>query len=321
MHWHELSDLQKKQYIDAESVFTALRDAEKAAQTVRGSMLWRQISGKTYLIRTNADNSQKSLGPRTDETEAVYEKFMARKKWLSERVTGLRQALQLHQKLNRAHRVGRTPEIVVKILNQLHKSGISEHFLTVGTHALFAYESACGVRFAEEATTTQDIDLLMDTQKHLLLASTLEERNESLLSTLQKVDPTFDLRDDQLYTAVNASGFEVDVIRRMARNRDPHPLQVTSAERDFWAVQVGNGAQMASSARFAQMVVSASGHMALMTTLHPLTFSRLKQALASSPTRNPLKKSRDALQAQAVAQLVDEMLPHLLPTQANTPAA
>lgn len=321
MHWHELSDLQKKQYIDAESVFTALRDAEKAAQTVRGSMLWRQVSGKTYLIRTNADNSQKSLGPRTDETEAVYEKFMARKKWLSERVTGLRQALQLHQKLNRAHRVGRTPEIVVKILNQLHKSGISEHFLTVGTHALFAYESACGVRFADEATTTQDIDLLMDTQKHLLLASTLEERNESLLSTLQKVDPSFDLRDDQLYTAVNASGFEVDVIRRMARNRDPHPLQVTSAERDFWAVQVGNGAQMASSARFAQMVVSASGHMALMTTLHPLTFSRLKQALASSPTRNPLKKSRDALQAQAVAQLVEEMLPHLLPPQANAPAA
>ena len=321
MHWHELSDLQKKQYIDAESVFTALRDAEKAAQTVRGSMLWRQVSGRTYLIRTNTDNSQKSLGPRTAETEAVYEKFMARKKWLSERVTGLRQALQLHQKLNRAHRVGRTPEIVVKILNQLHKSGISEHFLTVGTHALFAYESACGVRFADEATTTQDIDLLMDTQKHLLLASTLEERNESLLSTLQKVDATFDLRDDQLYTAVNASGFEVDVIRRTAQNRDPHPLQVTSAERDFWAVQVGNGAQMASSARFAQMVVSASGHMALMTTLHPLTFSRLKQALASSPTRNPLKKSRDALQAQVVAQLVEEMLPHLLPPRADTPAA
>ena len=321
MHWHELSDLQKKQYIDAESVFTALRDAEKAAQTVRGSMLWRQVSGRTYLIRTNTDNSQKSLGPRTDETEAVYEKFMARKKWLSERVTGLRQALQLHQKLNRAHRVGRTPEIVVQILNQLHKSGISEHFLTVGTHALFAYESACGVRFADDATTTQDIDLLMDTQKHLLLASTLEERNESLLSTLQKVDATFDLRDDQLYTAVNASGFEVDVIRRTAQNRDPHPLQVPSAERDFWAVQVGNGAQMASSARFAQMVVSASGHMALMTTLHPLTFSRLKQALANSPTRNPLKKSCDALQAQAVAQLVEEMLPHLLPPQADAPAA
>ena len=320
MHWHELSDLQKRQYIDAESVFMALRDAEKTAQTVRGSMLWRQVNGKTYLIRTNADNSQKSLGPRNADTEAMYDKFMARKKISSERVAGLRQALQLHQKLNRAHRVGRTPEIVVQILNQLHKSGVSEHFLTVGTHALFAFESACGVRFADEATTTQDIDLLMDTQKHLLLASTLEGQNESLLSTLQKVDATFDLRDDQLYTAVNASGFEVDVIRRVAKDRDPHPLQVTSAERDFWVVQVGNGAQMASAARFSQMVVSASGRMALMSTLHPMTFSRLKQSLANSPTRDPLKKSRDALQAQAVVQLIEEMLPHLLaPPIDNSP--
>lgn len=31
-----------------------------------------------------------------------------------------------------------------------------------GTHALFAYESACGVRFIDEATTTQEFDLLMD---------------------------------------------------------------------------------------------------------------------------------------------------------------
>lgn len=320
MHWHELSDLQKRQYIDAESVFMALRDAEKTAQTVRGSMLWRQVSGKTYLIRTNADNSQKSLGPRNADTEAMYDKFMARKKLSSERVAGLRQALQLHQKLNRAHRVGRTPEIVVQILNQLHKSGVSEHFLTVGTHALFAFESACGVRFADEATTTQDIDLLMDTQKHLLLASTLEGQNESLLSTLQKVDATFDLRDDQLYTAVNASGFEVDVIRRVAKDRDPHPLQVTSAERDFWVVQVGNGAQMASAARFSQMVVAASGRMALMGTLHPMAFSRLKQALANSPTRDPLKKTRDALQAQAVVQLIEEMLPHLLAPRIDNPA-
>lgn len=321
MHWHELSDLQKRQYIDAESVFLALRDAEKTAQAVRGSMLWRTVHGKVYLIRTNADNSQKSLGPRSADTQAVYDKFMARKKMSGERMTGLREALQLHQKLNRAHRVGRTPEIVVKILNQLHKSGISEHFITVGTHALFAYESACGVRFVDEATTTQDIDLLMDTQKHLLLASTLEGSGESLLSTLQKVDATFDLRDDQLYTAVNAAGFEVDVIRREAKNHDPHPLRVTAAERDFWAVQVGNGAQMASAERFAQMVVSTSGHMALMTTLHPAAFSRLKQALAQNRGRNPLKKSRDALQAQAVTDLLNEMMPHLLTAGTNPASA
>ena len=316
MQWYELNELQKKQYIDAESVFMALRDAEKAALTVRGSMLWRQVHGHTYLVRTHADNSQKSLGPRNADTQAMFDKFMARKTQVSERIAGLRQALQLHQKLNRAHRVGRTPEIVVKILNQLHKAGIGHHFITVGTHAMFAYESAAGVRFVDEVTTTQDIDLLMDTQKHLQLATLLQERGDTLLPTLQKADPSFDLRDDQLYTAVNAAGFEVDVIWRPATDQDPHPLQDATAERDFWAVQVGNGAQMesaqrASAERFAQMVVSASGHMALMTTLHPAAFGRLKQALARNPSRNPLKKTRDALQAQAVAALLQEVLPQL----------
>ena len=82
---------------------------------------------------------------------------------------------------------------------------------------------------------------------------------------------------------------------------------------DFWAVQVGNGAQMASAERFAHMVVSASGHMALMTTLHPAAFARLKQVLAGAHSRNPLKKTRDALQAQAVVNLLEEALPHLRP--------
>ena len=52
--------------------------------------------------------------------------------------------------------------------------------------------------------------------------------------------------------------------------------------------------------------------MALMTTLHPVAFSKLKQAPVASPTRDPLKKSCDALQARAVSQLVQECLPHLL---------
>lgn len=311
MLWLELTDAQKKQYVDAESVFTAAREAEKTAATVRGSMLWREVKGHTYLIRTHRDNSQTSLGARSAETEAIYTRFMARKNAVTARLAGLRAAVQMQQRLNRAHRVGRVPQIVVDILNKLHAFGIAGHFLTVGTHALFAYESACGVRLMNDATTTQDIDLLMDTQKRLTLSAILDNQHESLLSVLQKVDPSFDLRDDQLYTAVNAGGFEVDVVRRTARDDDPHPPKTSAAERDFRAVQIGNGGHLMSSRRFSQMVVSPSGHMALMQTVHPLDFSHLKEKLSKNPSRDPLKKSRDALQSKAAKALVQEFLPHL----------
>ena len=39
--------------------------------------------------------------------------------------------------------------------------------------------------------------------------------------------------------------------------------------------------------------------------------SRLKQALAFSPTPDPLKRSRDALQARAVGELVEEIMLHM----------
>jgi len=39
----ELSESQKRQYIDAETVFVALAQAKKAAAEVRGSMFWREL--------------------------------------------------------------------------------------------------------------------------------------------------------------------------------------------------------------------------------------------------------------------------------------
>jgi len=45
----ELSESQKRQYIDAETVFVALAQAQKAAAEVRGSMFWRDLKGTRTL--------------------------------------------------------------------------------------------------------------------------------------------------------------------------------------------------------------------------------------------------------------------------------
>lgn len=53
--------------------------------------------------------------------------------------------------------------VLIDILNKLAKEGLSEYFMVVGPHALYAYEAAAGVRFGEEAgLPTQVIALLLN---------------------------------------------------------------------------------------------------------------------------------------------------------------
>ena len=304
----ELSEAQTRQYIDAESTWRALQDARLAAVEVRGSMMWRTQNGRRYLIRVAATGGQTSLGPASPENELIYERFMARKTAVQSRQGQLLAVLQQHIRVNRALRVGRVPNVVVEALNALARAGLQNHFLTVGTHALYAYETACGVRVQTEATATQDIDLLLDTRKYLQFASTMQRLDTSLLGIFQKVDKTFVLREDQKYTAVNASGFEIDVIRRAAQgsaDKDPHPLRVSAFEDDFWSVQVSSGQALLDGGRFSQMVVATNGTMATMHAPAPESFVRIKTALGQQRDRDPLKSRKDSLQARVVTQLLD----------------
>lgn len=304
-----LSEAQTRQYIDAEASWRALEEAQLAVAEVRGSMTWRTQNGRRYLIRVSVTGAQTSLGPHSPENEQIYERFMARKNAAQARQKQLRATVLQHTRINRALRIGRVPNVVVDTLNALAQAGLQSHFLTVGTHALYAYETACGVRVQTEATATQDIDLLLDTRKYLHFATTMQRLDTSLLGIFQKVDKTFLLRDDQKYTAVNADGFEIDVIRRSAQGKagiDPHPLRVSAFEDDFWAVQVSSGQALLDGKRFAQVVVATSGTMATMHAPSPDSFVRIKTTLSKARDRDPLKSRKDKLQAIFVQQLLDD---------------
>jgi hypothetical protein len=316
-----LSEGQTRQFIDADSAWRAYQDARKAAWEVRGSMLWRMQSGRKYLIRVSGTGAQTSLGPASEENQQLYERFVNRKTSAEDRAKQLKAAVNQHQRLNKALRVGRVPNLVVDTLNALAQARLQDHFLTVGTHAVYAYESACGVRVQTEATATQDIDLLLDTRKLLTFITTMERLDTSLLGLFQKVDKTFQLRPDQKYTAVNASGFEIDVIRRSAQSSadvDPHPLKVTAFEDDFWAVQIPSGQALLDGGRFTHMVVSTSGHMATMQVPSPESFVRVKTRLGQLAARDPLNARKDVLQAAVVQSLIDDYgLAHVAQAQSQ----
>lgn len=306
----ECTESQLRQYTDAAAAYRHYLDALKEAAEVRGSMYWRTSKGKRYLIRTSATGAQHSLGPDSTENRAIHERFVARKERAELTLRARKDKLEEMRKLNRVFQVGRTPTIVVDLLSALHGAGIAEQFLVVGTHAMYAYESACGVRVDGGALATRDLDLLFDTRQRLSFVTTMARRHESLIGVLRKADSSFRVLDEQKQTAVNADGFEVDIIRRQARDEDPHPLAMSDDEEHFWAVQVDSGNRLVSSRPFRQMVVDTRGRMALMHTIHPLDFAAVKERLGVSPSREAIKAPKDLLQASVARHLWDAYLRH-----------
>jgi len=306
-----------RQYIDAVSVFEALEEAQEEAAQVRGGMYWHAGPAASpeskYLVRTTPAGAETSLGPRSPETEAIYERFTQRKRDSAERVSGLKAALAQHQRLNRALRVGRVDPLVVALLARLASTQLSPHFRVVGTHALYAYEATAGVRLDADTLATRDMDLLWDTRKRILFSTQLAKVDSSMLGVLKKVDSTFRIRKSQKYTAVNKDGFEVDIIRRERAGDDPHPIKLSDEDEDedFWVVQARRANVLLDAPGFSAVIVASNGSMARMNTVHPATFVAFKRWMAAQPDREALKRRRDLLQADAVQVLLDQYLPQV----------
>jgi len=315
---HEVSPAITRQYIDASAVFEALEEAVKDSESVRGGMYWHSgppaNAEARYLVRTTPTGAETSLGRQTPETQAIYDNFMRRKGEAADRVSGLKAALEQQRRLNRAHRVGRVEPLVVELLKRLESSKLSEHFRVVGTHALYAYESAAGVRVDADAVATRDIDLLWDTQKRIVFFTQLARLDSSMLGVLKKVDSTFRIRKSQQYTAVNKDGFEVDIIRRERINFDPHPIKLSAEDEDFWVVQAPRANVLLDAPGFSAVIVATDGSMARMNTVHPATFAKFKRWMSAQSGREAIKRKRDLLQAN----IVEEMLQKYLPQRAIT---
>jgi len=279
----------------------------ESARKYQGGMYWKNQGQYSYLVKTMPDNRQSRVGPRSSETESIYNEFTLRKKEIETRLASLRVALNDAQRLNKALKVGRVPSIVVAVLQAFENAGIAEHFVVVGTHALYAYESAAGVRIAQSALATQDVDLLWDARHKVRFVADMRRLNMSVLDLLKKVDASFQRKEDDISAAINSRGFEIEFLRRMPQGDDAHPFQLTDHEDDLWAVQAPRASVLTEAPRFKQVVVSVNGDMVLMQTIDPRVFVDFKNWMASKAKNRPaIKRRRDEQQALIVQSLLDE---------------
>src|SRR6266852_9167970 len=92
--FRELSDNQRRIFIDTLQMFEAFEEARKRASTLRGGMHWKTASGRQYLFRTRGSAGYgRSLGPRSPENEAILANYATAKKQALERQSSLKSQL------------------------------------------------------------------------------------------------------------------------------------------------------------------------------------------------------------------------------------
>ena len=295
----ELSLEQRRQLIDVQQRFEAWRTAERSFQDGnKGSMTWKRVGGRQYLYRIVDRYTQKSLGPRTAETEQLKQDYMASRTANRSRITKLRKALEQSAPINRAMGLARVPRAAARILRALDQARLlGDGLFVIGTHALYAYEARSGLMFQPELLATTDIDLLADVRSRLVLA--IEDKKRSgILAALHKADPSFTVQGD-LFRAVNDDGYFVDIIRPMAKD------EIVSDEYDLGGIVPAgiDGLQwLVSSPRFEASAIAEDGIPVWMSCIDPRAFALHKRWVAQQATRDPLKRRRDAAQAVAVAK-------------------
>lgn len=309
MHYIALSDNTARQVIDSSTVFDEYRRVLDLSRRYEGGMYWKRQDHYEYLVRTSRTRRQHRIGARTPDNEKLYAEFTQNKRATEERLRSLRLALTEAERMNKALKAGRTPALVVTLLQTLEDAGLSRHFTVVGTHALYAYETAAGVRIVPGALATQDVDLLWDARRRVQFITDLERIDSSVLKVLQRADPSFVRKEGQYETAINAKGFEIDFLRRMATGNDIHPFRFSADEDDLWPVQALRASVLTEAPRFKHAVIASTGRMAMMQTIAPASFVEFKRWLATqAPNRAEAKRRRDAHQADIVQALLDQGL-------------
>jgi hypothetical protein len=322
LNFLELNGDQRRESINTYQRFASWKSAKEEADRFKGSMVWAEDKGSQYLARSDYDRHtgirrQRSLGPRSSVTEKQKTEFEEGRRRAKELMKHADTVLARQAAINRALKIGRVPDLPARIVRALDNSGLlGVGIRIVGTNAVYAYEATAGVFLDASLTTTEDIDLLFDARRRLRLASSNNLSDQNLMAILRKVDRSF-VRDRATFRLRNRDGYLVDLIKPI-----PNPPWAKESDRisrakdgrgndDVVAAGIEGLEWLENSPDFEATVIDASGLPLRIVAPDPRAFAIHKFWLAGRLNRPALKRQRDRLQAEAVAQLVTRYLIHL----------
>ena len=307
MRFRELTNEQRRQLIDAQQLYANWREAARRFShsyegNYAGSMRWVKRAGVDYLYR-NLKNTERSLGRRSPETEAIKAEYTSQRSRWRTRLRTMDTRLRQMAPVNRALRLGRMPTEAANIVRALDEAGLlGRQIVVVGTNALFAYEARAGVQFSRELVATGDADFLWDARRRLGLAMA-HVRTEGVIGILKKVDSSFSTGQMYGYSAVNDRGYIVELICPEASSLLHQDPKVSDAAGELTPMPIEGLEWLLNTPKIEEAVVAEDGVPLQIACVDPRVFALHKLWLSRQPTRQPIKKPRDAAQAHAVAAL------------------
>ncbi|MCC8947495.1 hypothetical protein H8A97_20875 [Bradyrhizobium sp. Arg62] len=131
-----------------------------------GGMQWLKVKKFEYLTRYRRDpitGEQKatSIGRRSPETEAIYDRFITGRADLDRQMGALRPELAEQARMAKALRLSRAPSEIGDVARAIGLSEMIDHITIIGEAAVYTYECEMAALFPREILPDDGMDLLV----------------------------------------------------------------------------------------------------------------------------------------------------------------
>jgi Nucleotidyltransferase len=300
--FREFTENQQRTLESAVAAYRAYLEAVRAGRPFTGGMHWKKIKGREYLYRyRDRAGHGSSLGPRTPETEELFDEFSRRRRDQAAQLDTRRQQLAEAARFCRAALIHRVPDPVVRILRHLAPGDpAGAPLLVIDVHALHAFEFAAGVFIG----APREAPFWSGAASGLTLASSALMAPEELLRLLRRADRSYQSVPGLGLAAVNQRGFGV-------RCLGPPAVRAGRREAPGLTVpaELGDLAALLAAPKFSQVVIGRGGDPVTMVAPDPRALALNLLWRSVQEDREPADQERDRTRAAALAELILRYLP------------
>ena len=309
--FNDLGDRQAKELANMKQVYDAWKHSSFLLKhSFAGRMHWETRSGREYLYVRKSSRIDKSLGPRSPETEAQFAAYEAARDAQTINHRGLTASLNMQAGILASLSVGRLDRVAGRVLRKLNEIA-TMNFRVIGTHALFLYENQAGVRFSPEYTATEDIDILVDDRSRLRIISA-DANQITLVGVIKHIDKSFAKRGPLDFRLTNKDGYMVEFLRPEPKpSHRKMPLSASLDAEDVQPAPIDGLQWLVNCPGVEGVVLDLNGFPVDMKCPDPRYLAAHKLWVSKALDRDGLKAGKDRKQAESLFELVARKMKYL----------